>query len=135
MIEVQISEVRVDEESGEQIIVLRQKDGDRLLPIVIGICEANAILFGLRREQAFRPLTHDLLINTIAAMDGKIEEVFINDLRDGTYYSELHVHTPDGTVTIDSRPSDAVALAIRARCPIFVDKQVLQTTEDDLNAF
>ncbi len=131
MVEAELFEIRINEVEQEQIIVLTEKHGDRHLPIVIGLCEANAIHIRVLGIFPPRPLTHDLLCNTITVLGGEIDRIVINDLRDGTYFAQIIVLLRDEEVAIDARPSDAVALAVRAGCPIFIEDHVLERTQPE----
>lgn len=104
-------------------LILREKDGPRSLPIIIGPFEAQAIALVLEGLSTPRPLTHDLMKNILEKMDAKIEEVFINDLREGTFYARIIFEEPQ--LDIDARPSDAVALALRCQVPIYVNSEIL----------
>lgn len=109
-----------------------QVENGRSFPIVIGLPEAQAIERRLKGVQIKRPQTHDLLMNIIAGLGGKLESITINDLQDHTFFALLTVKTPDGkTVKIDSRPSDAIALGIASNVPIYVDERVLEAAEKD----
>ncbi len=131
MIEAELFEIRINDVEQEQIIVLSEKHGGRHLPIVIGLCEANAIRYRVTGGFPPRPLTHDLLCNTITILGGEIERIVINDLRDGTYFAQIVVILRDEEVYIDARPSDAVALAVRAGCPIYIEDHVLERTQPE----
>ncbi len=104
-------------------LILREKDGQRSLPIIIGPFEAQAIALVLEGLSTPRPLTHDLMKNILEKMDARIEEVFINDLREGTFYARIIFEEPP--LDIDARPSDAVALALRCQAPIYVNSDIL----------
>jgi len=125
LIEVELFQVIITEGSQIQVIVLREKSGDRFFPIFIGYNEAMAIDRKLKDAQMPRPLTHDLLHNIIEQMGGKLARIVVNDLRDETYYALLEIHRDSDIIQVDSRPSDAIALAVRTQVPIFVDEQVL----------
>ncbi|MGI6454886.1 MAG: bifunctional nuclease family protein [bacterium] len=125
MIEMDFFELRLDESGADQIIILREKDGKRMMPILIGYYEAQSIHLALNEIQIQRPLTHDLTIRIIESLRAKIERVVVNDLRDSTFYARIYFSTDNGTVDVDSRPSDAIALAVRTNCPIFVAPEVL----------
>jgi len=114
--------VRVEMPSNQPIVLLRERDGERYLPIWIGAVEATAIAFAQQGVEPVRPLTHDLLRDVITALDRPIEKIQINDLRDGVFFAELHFR--DGVV-VSARPSDAIALALRTGSPIFSDTEVL----------
>ncbi len=112
-------------QSGTYTMILGELDGDMKLPITIGAAEAQAIALKLEGIKQSRPMTHDLLLNVIRAMHGEIREVLICKFSHGVFYAELHIQLGEGMVTIDSRTSDAVALAIRANVPIFVYRDIL----------
>lgn len=105
-------------------LILKEKDGPRSLPIIIGQFEAQSIAIVLEDVQPPRPLTHDLFKTVLEELDVKIEEVFINDLRDGTFYARIIFETPQ--MDIDARPSDAIALAVRFKVPIYVSAKVMK---------
>lgn len=125
LIEVELFQVIITEGSQTQVVVLREKGGERFFPIFIGFNEAMAIDRKLKDFQVPRPLTHDLLQNIIEQMGGKLSRIIINDLRDETYYALLEIRRGDDVIEVDSRPSDAIALAVRTTVPIFVEEQVL----------
>lgn len=122
MIEMRIVGVRVEMPSQQPILVLTEKDGQRSLPIVIGTVEATAIAMHLQGMRPARPLTHDLLGQVITALGRSLQEVRVIDFREGTFYGELAFD--DGT-SLSARPSDAVALAVRIDCPVFVTEELL----------
>jgi hypothetical protein len=128
MVEVELARVVISETSDSQIIVLREKDSERAFPIVIGIFEAAAIDRKLNDRTVPRPMTHDLLESVIRQLGAKLERVIVNDLRDNTFYARLHLRRDsDGElVDVDSRPSDAIALAVRMDVPVFVEEQVFE---------
>jgi bifunctional DNase/RNase len=123
-IKVELSRIIIDEASDQQVIVLKEKDGDRTLPIVIGIVEIMAIDRRLKGKTIIRPLTHDLLSNIIEAVGAKIEKVVISDLRNHTYYATIHLSINNKKVEVDSRPSDAIAVSVATNVPIFVAEHV-----------
>ena len=113
------------------IVVLEERTGSRWFPIFIGPFEAAAIERALAGERPPRPMTHDLLINSIRKLGGTIEDVRIPRLEDGTFFALLRVRVPDGQIReIDCRPSDAMAVAARAKCPILVDPEVLSEAQE-----
>ena len=127
MIELVLSKIKVDETRNEQVIVLKEKDGNRYLPVVIGISEVNAIKLKLSGIKPPRPLTHDLLISVIENLGSKLQKVLIDRLENNTFYAKLFLsanHSKE--IQIDARPSDSVALALRVGVPIFVAETVLQ---------
>jgi len=123
---MEVSKIRIDERRGEQVIVLKECSGTRLLPIIIGISEVTAIKMKISGIQPPRPLTHDLLRNTITQLGAKLVRVVINKLEFNTFFATLLVQTKEGNVeAVDARPSDSIALALRADAPIFVADDVL----------
>lgn len=116
---------------GNYIVVLRSEEGQEVLPIWIGKAEANAISLALESVELPRPLTHDLIRNALEAVAAKVISVVITDLRDNTYYAKIHLSHHDAEITVDARPSDAIALALRSECPIFVAKEVFQSQQAD----
>lgn len=114
------------------IVILRVEDNADMLPIWVGKSEASAISFALEGVAAPRPMTHDLMKSVLDAIDAKVISVVITDLNDNTYYAKIHLQYEDSEYSIDSRPSDAIALALRANSPIFANESVLrkQTSEE-----
>ena len=126
MIEMELIGVRVEMPSSSPIALLREVGGDgRVLPIFIGAPEATAIAFALEEVVTPRPMTHDLLRNLLDDLGVSLERVAVTELRDGVFHAELVLHGHDGTHTVTSRPSDAIALAARTGSPIFADEDVL----------
>jgi hypothetical protein len=105
----------------QTVVVLKDWEGKKLLPIWIGAAEAKAIAIELEGARPSRPLSHDLLLNIISTARGRVTRVIINDLQDSTFYATIDIETPLGMKHIDSRPSDALAVAVRAKSPVFVD--------------
>ncbi len=131
-----VSTVTVDPISNSPIVILKEINGDKILPIWIGIMEATAIASELENIKFSRPMTHDLMKNIMETLDVKITKVEVCDLRDNTYYALIHLLTSDGKeYAIDARPSDALALSLRMKAPIFVKEEVLlkstKLTEED----
>lgn len=126
MVEVIIDSIRVSLMSQHRIVVLKDAAGDRYLPIWIGPCEADAITIELQEMPPQRPLTHDLLKSVIRELGGKVVHILINDLRNDVYYARIVVDVSGRQMEIDSRPSDAIALAVRAKVPIFVADVVME---------
>lgn len=127
MVEVEVSKIIIDEKSQEQVIVLKEKKGSRLLPIVIGINEAASIRMKFGGFTPPRPLTHDLLKSVIENLDAKLDKVVIDKLIDSTFHAKLILKTDKGTIKkVDARPSDSIALAVRVGAPIFVEEEVLE---------
>ncbi len=126
MVEVRLSAVRVDLQSNTPVILLQEAAGEhRTLPIFIGAPEATAIALAQQGVTTPRPMTHDLLNDVISALDASVDKVVITELRDATYYAELHLRSASRLVVVSSRPSDAVAVAVRAGCPLFVDDELM----------
>lgn len=126
-IQMELSRILIAETRDYQLIELREVDGERRLPIVIGLFEAAAIERRLKGIEIRRPQTHDLLARTIEAMGGRLERIIINDLRDDTFFAILSVNREGRTIEIDSRPSDAIALGIANDIPIYVEEHVLDS--------
>jgi uncharacterized protein len=125
MVEMELTRILIAETRDGQIIVLKEKNGTRAFPIVIGYFEAAAIDRHVKEQPMARPLTHDLLTSVIKAFGGTLERVVINDLRDNTFYGRLIIKRDGETLDVDSRPSDAIALAVQNSAPIFVEEHVL----------
>ncbi|RLC92934.1 MAG: bifunctional nuclease family protein [Chloroflexi bacterium] len=125
MVEVKVDSIQVSLMSEHRVILLKEIDAKRLLPIFIGPYEAEAIAIRLRNIELPRPLTHDLLNNVIAEMGGKLSHITVNALRNDTFYAYITVKLNGQELEIDSRPSDAIALAVRANVPIFVEDTVM----------
>ncbi|MCH9652973.1 MAG: bifunctional nuclease family protein [Planctomycetes bacterium] len=131
LVEMELSRIIISELGDQQVIYLREVNGDRIFPILIGIFEATTIDRRVNQEQApQRPLTHDLLKNTIEALGGNLQDIVITNLEDHTYYAVLRVDRDGQLIEIDSRPSDAIALSIHYDpiVPIFVHESVLEQT-------
>ncbi len=136
MVEVTIDSVRVSLMSQHRIVVLKETSSTRFLPIWIGPFEADAITIELQNVEVARPLTHDLLKATIEQLGAEILEVSITDLRNDTFYAEIALRLNGRRLAVDARPSDAIALAVRARVPVYVSPEVMEQAgilpEDDL---
>ncbi len=128
-IEMTIKGLMVDPITNMPIIILRDADGQRVLPIWVGIFEANAIALQMENISTPRPMTHDLLRNVIEDLAGRITKIVVSDLRDNTFYALIYVDTGSDSVAIDARPSDAIALALRAQAPIFVEESVIDNAK------
>ena len=127
LVPMELARIMISEVSDQQVIYLRAVDGERMLPILIGLFEATSIDRRVKKEFPQRPLTHDLLKATVEALGGEIESIIINDLREHTYFAKLIIRQGNHLVEVDSRPSDAVALAVHydPHLPIYVDSSVL----------
>lgn len=129
-VECELAQIMIAEQRVSQMVVLREKGGERILPIEIGISEALAINRHISGEEMVRPMTHDLLTEVIERLGGKLHRIVVNDLVEdkeghGTFYGLLTVEQEGRQIEIDARPSDAIALAVRVGCPIFVAEHVL----------
>ncbi len=126
MIAVQIESVNFDPASQMGIVILEDLEKKKIVPIWVGIFEAQAILFKLKNMYFPRPLTYDLMKNLIKELQGEINFVLISDVTENTFYAEIHLSIDNKKITLDSRPSDALALALRANAPVFVSDKVYQ---------
>jgi hypothetical protein len=131
MVEMELNKIIIDEKRQDQIIVLKEKEGGRLLPIVIGFLEANAIKMKISGVVPPRPLTHDLLVTVIEALEAKVKKIIIDKLEDGTFHAKIVLSCRGNgqEETVDARPSDSIALAVRVKAPIFVDEEVIKKSE------
>ena len=134
MVEMKVYGLAVDENSQVPVLVLKDMDDRSILPIWIGAMEAMAISMAINDVQLPRPMSHDLMLANIQAAGAKVTGVEVVNLDDGTYYAEVELATGEGTKRVDARPSDAVALALRAKCPIRVDAAVLEEASMDETA-
>jgi bifunctional DNase/RNase len=125
MIEVTISGLGIDGSSNSPVVILKEKEGKRVLPIWIGHNEASAIAMELAGVKFKRPLTHDLLKSFLVAFKANLIRVVIGDLKDNTYYASLFLKSGNETISIDARPSDSIALALRVKSPIFTSIELL----------
>ena len=125
-IEVRIRGLMMDPSTSMPIVVLKDVASEMVMPIWVGIFEANAIAIEIEKVAAPRPMTHDLTRNLIGHLNARLERVVISELRDDTFFAVLWLRQGDEPMVIDARPSDAIALALRADCPIYVTEQVMQ---------
>jgi uncharacterized protein len=125
MIELALSKIKIDETRNEQVIVFKEKKGDRYLPVVIGIAEVNAIKLKLSGITPPRPLTHDLVAQVIERLGARLEKVYIDKLEQNTFYAKLYLKNGDEEIVVDARPSDSVAIALRTGSPIYAAEDVL----------
>jgi len=128
-IEMTIKGLMVDPITNMPIIILRDKDGQKVLPIWVGVFEANAIALQIENVTTPRPMTHDLLRNVIQDLEASVTKIVVSDLRDNTFYAVIYLQRNGETVAIDARPSDAIALALRAHVPIFVEEIVIDNAK------
>ncbi len=128
---MELRRIIISEVEDSQYIVLRETDGERSFPIVIGLFEAHSINRRVKGEPSPRPLTHDLIVGVIDSLGGEVQDIIISELKEHTYYAQLRVRQDGELITIDCRPSDAIALAVTARVPIYVNEEVLGDTLDE----
>jgi len=132
-IEVKIRALMMDQNSGTPIIILKDVNSETMLPIWVGAYEANAIALEIEKIAPPRPMTHDLLRNLIVELGLTVDRVVVTSLRDNTFYAVIEMTSENGdAMRLDSRPSDAIALALRADCPIFVDQEVIQASRNSV---
>lgn len=125
VIEMQLVGVRVELPTNQPIVLLKEHDGERYLPIWIGAVEATAIAFGMQGVETARPMTHDLMRDLLSSLEVQVERILITELREGTFYAEVQMVANGKSVSVSSRPSDAIALAVRMEVPIFANEEVL----------
>jgi bifunctional DNase/RNase len=129
-IEVKIRGLMMDPNSGTPIIILKDVNSDTMLPIWVGAYEANAIALEIEKIAPQRPMTHDLLRNLIVEMGASVERVVVTELRENTFFAVIEMRNREGeAIMLDSRPSDAIALALRADCPIYVNEEVIKASQ------
>src|SRR5687768_7122224 len=130
-IEVKIRGLMMDPSSGTPIIILKDINSETMLPIWVGAYEANAIALEIEKIAPQRPMTHDLLRNLIIEMGARVERVVVTELRDNTFFAVIEMRNSSGeALMLDARPSDAIALALRADCPIFVNEEVIRASRN-----
>lgn len=125
-VRMDLSQILISETQDQQLIVLKERNGQRRLPIVIGLTEALAIDRRVKGVQLQRPMTHDLLAGVIESLSAELEKIVINDLQDHTFYAKLVIRRQGEVIEVDSRPSDAIALGIAGEVPIYVEDHVLR---------
>ncbi len=123
---MELTRIIISENADQQIIYLKEVDGDRTFPIVIGIFEATSIDRRVKGVSPPRPLTHDLLANTIDLLGGELQDIYISELRDHTYFAKLRIKHEGELIEVDARPSDAIAVAVTVDVPIFVSEDVIE---------
>jgi bifunctional DNase/RNase len=129
LIEMSIKGLMVDPITNMPIVILKDKLGERVLSIWVGIFEANAIALQIENVATPRPMTHDLLRNIITDLDGSVDRIVVSDLKDNTFFAIIHLTVRGERIAIDARPSDAIALALRTRSPILVDEAVIDNAK------
>ncbi len=125
-VRMDLARIVINDSSEQQIIILKERDGERQFPIVIGVTEAIAIDRRLKGIITPRPLTHDLLASVIGDLGGELEKIVVHDLRDHTFYAKLVIRRKGEVVEVDARPSDAIALGVANDTPIYAEERVLQ---------
>ena len=125
-IEMKIKGLMVDPVTNMPIVILKDERDDRVLPIWVGIFEANAIALRIEEIETPRPMTHDLLCNLLDSLQVSVEKIVVSDLKDNTYFAQIHLDVDGVRQEIDARPSDAIALALRTEAPIYVEQDVLE---------
>jgi bifunctional DNase/RNase len=129
LIEMTIKGLMVDPITNTPIVILKDKDGERVLPIWVGVFEANAIALQIENVATPRPMTHDLLRNIITDLDGQVDRIVVSDLKDNTFFALIHLTVKGEGIAVDARPSDAIALALRTRAPILVEESVIDNAK------
>ncbi len=130
-IQMELRRIIISEMDDHQVIVLREVDGERSFPIVIGLFEATSIDRRVRGMIAPRPLTHDLITGVVEQMGGEVQDIIISDLKEHTYFAKLRIRHEGELIEVDCRPSDAIAVAVTAKVPIFVNEEVLGEALED----
>jgi hypothetical protein len=128
-IEMTIKGLMIDPITNMPIVILKDKAGDRVLPIWVGVFEANAIALQIENISTPRPMTHDLIKNILTEIDADVQRIVVSDLKDNTFYAMIYLDRDGETIAIDARPSDAIALALRTRSPIFVEDSVVESAK------
>src|SRR5919198_1497877 len=128
MVQVRVAHLGLDRTTNTPVVILQENDGQRVLPIWIGPAEASAIAMELAGVKFSRPLTHDLLKQVIVGLGADLRKVIITQVKDNTYYAELHIYRDDAVIQIDARPSDSIAVALRLKAPIFTSESMLALT-------
>jgi uncharacterized protein len=129
LIEMSIKGLTVDPTTNTPVVILKNKQGDRVLPIWVGVFEASAIAHQIENVPTPRPMTHDLLKNVITDLDGRVDRIVVCDLKDNTFYALIYMTVRGETVAVDARPSDAIALALRTQSPILVEESVIDSAK------
>jgi bifunctional DNase/RNase len=128
-VEMRIRGLMMDPVTNMPIVVLKDVGSDQVLPIWVGIYEANAIALEIEKVTTPRPMTHDLIKNVLTGLEASVQKIVVNELRDDTFFAIIWIEKGGELISIDSRPSDALALALRVDCPIFVEEQVLRSSK------
>jgi uncharacterized protein len=130
-VEMKIRGLMMDRETNNPIVVLKDVNGTAILPIWVGIYEASAIASEIEKQATARPMTHDLIRNLLFGLEAAVKKIVVSDLKDDTFYAVIWLECNGEMISVDSRPSDALAIALRMDCPIFVDDTVLKTSRDN----
>ncbi len=133
-VEMKIRGLLMDPVTNMPIVILKDVAGDSVLPIWVGIYEANAIALEIEKVTTPRPMTHDLIKNLLTGLDTRVHKVVVSELREDTFYAVIWLERDGRVISVDSRPSDALALALRLDCPIFVEDEVLKTSKQASSA-
>ncbi len=133
MIQVRVAHLGLDRTTNSPVVILQENDGERVLPIWIGPSEASAIAMELAGMKFARPLTHDLIKQVIVGLGADLRKVIITQVKDNTYYAELHIYRGDAVIQVDARPSDSIAVALRLKAPIFTSDELLEHTSLDVD--
>ncbi len=128
-VEMKIRGLMMDPVTNMPIVILKDVNGDSVLPIWVGIYEANTIALEIEKVSTPRPMTHDLIKNLLTGLDTRVHKVVVNELREDTFYAVIWLERDGHIISVDSRPSDALAIALRLDCPIFVEDEVLKTSK------
>jgi len=128
-VEMKIRGLMMDPVTNMPIVVLKDVGGDSVLPIWVGVYEANAIALEIEKVSTPRPMTHDLIKNVLSGLDARVHKVVVSELRDDTFYAVIWMEREGQIISVDSRPSDALAIALRLDCPIYVEETVLKTSK------
>jgi bifunctional DNase/RNase len=130
-LEMKIRGLMMDPQTNNPIVVLKDVNGTAILPIWVGIYEASAIASEIEKQATPRPMTHDLIRNLLFGLEAAVKKIVVSDLRDDTFYAVIWLERDGEMISVDSRPSDALAIALRMDCPIFVDDSVLKTSREN----
>jgi bifunctional DNase/RNase len=128
-VEMKIRGLLLDPTTNTPIVILKDSSSDSVLPIWVGVYEANAIALEIEKVSTPRPMTHDLIKNVLAGLDARVHKVVVTELKEDTFYAVIWMEREGRIISVDSRPSDALALALRVDCPIFVEEDVLKTSK------
>ncbi len=128
-VEMKIRGLMMDPVTNTPIVILKDAGGETVLPIWVGVYEANAIALEIEKVTTPRPMTHDLIKNVLTGLEAQVHKVVVTELREDTFYAVIWLECEGQAISIDSRPSDALALALRVDCPIFVEDEVLKTSK------